>query len=373
MKKGLAYYLTPLIFVLFCYIGYAQDAPPNIVNFNATIDTSRRYVIYLNDGTRLKGKVKEQNKNSILFHDANIGPHMIKRNKIASMELEFGDDRWIINLKDGSKLTGRIIDKNDSTTLIETDNFGKISIDNSRITNTKEFEEAVVLNTGKIRFKNPGYDRYLLTPSAIPVRPKTGYYHNFYGLGNSVNYGITNNFSLKGGILVPMGVFLMPKLAFTVNRLVHLGVAGVYANALFPINNENLGAGAALGMITIGNFDHNFTVSGGYGFAMYNGDTYSGDLPTISISGQVRLGKKFSFVTDNWLIPFKRDVFNTGYPNNSTHHELFFSYAGRIISKKSVLTIGFVNTPALLENGWYVGIPYIDFSIHFGKGKDEDE
>lgn len=375
MKINKSRYLIviPFLFFISTYKCWSQTDSPTSVNFNSTIDTNQRYVLYLIDGTRLKGKVKDQNKNSILFHDSNIGPRTIKRSKIASLELEFGKDKWIINLKDGSKLTGKIVDKTDTTTLIETESFGKIMVDNSRIEGTKQFEEAVVVSSGRIRFKNPGYYRYLLTPTAIPMRKNTGNYHNFYGLGNSVHYGIANNFSINVGIVAPLGVYVMPKLAFTVNRLVHLGVAGFYFNSFFPIDRKNLAAGVGMGMITVGNFDHNFTVSGGYGFTMFSGNTHTTELPTISISGQLRLAKKICFVTDNWLVPFKRDVFSLGYPNNSTHHELFFSYAMRLISKKGILTLGFVNTPALLDNGWYVGIPYIDFSINFGKGKEDDE
>jgi len=345
--------------------GFAQ------VNPSATLDLEKSYVVFMNDGTKLKGKVISQTRNSFVFKDANLGELTIQRKKINSMDNQYGRDKWIFNLKDGSKLTGVIADKNDTVTIIETENFGKLNVQNDKIVSLKEFDDASITNVGKIWFRNPNATRYLIGPSAIPLKKGEGYYQNIYGAINSWNIGLTKNFSMGGGLVGPLGIYVTPKLAFKINDLVHLGVGILYANSFFPIGRQNFGFGMGYGMMTFGNHDHNLTVSGGVGFASFLGKTYSQNLPTISISGATRIARKFSIVSENWFVPFKNDVFAQG--DVGDHHELFFSYAARFMGETSTFDFGFVNTPALIDAGWFVGIPYLGFVIRFGKYKDEDE
>jgi hypothetical protein len=41
------------------------------------------------------------------------------------------------------------------------------------------------------------------------------------------------------------------------------------------------------------------------------------------------------------------------------------------MGEKSTLDAGFLNTPGLINKGWYIGIPYIGFVIRFGNYKDQ--
>jgi hypothetical protein len=62
--------------------------------------------------------------------------------------------------------------------------------------------------------------------------------------------------------------------------------------------------------------------------------------------------------------PFARGI------SASSHYETFFSYAFRYMGQRSTLDAGFLNTPGLINKGWYIGIPYIGFVIRFGNYKD---
>lgn len=86
-------------------------------------------------------------------------------------------------------------------TIVETKNLGVLSLKNSRIKSFKEIKEVSFNDKGQVWFRNPNATRYLFAPSAIPLKKGEGYYQNFYILGNAVNYGITDNFSLGGVFL----------------------------------------------------------------------------------------------------------------------------------------------------------------------------
>ena len=66
------------------------------------------------------------------------------------------------------------------------------------------------------------------------------------------------------------------------------------------------------------------------------------------------------------------DPFNRGFRQDS-HYEPFISYGCRILNKRGSFDIGFINTPALWERQYLVGIPYIGFVVRLGKPDADDE
>lgn len=334
------------------------------------VNLQPRYVVILNDATQLKGEMIKETKSEIVFLDDNIGEKTISKKKIASISREYGSGTWVFTLTDGSIITGKILRKTDEETIVETQNLGKISLPTSKIRSFVQFDEGTVARDGNFWFKNPNCTRYLFAPSAIQLRKGEGYYQNFYGAGNAVNVGVTNYFSMGGGILGPAGIFLTPKVGTNIIDNVHIAGGLLIGNGFFPINGNNFGLGIGYAVVTFGNYDHNITGGVGYGFVNSKGETNLQEQPMFTASGMARLGKKFAIVSENWFVPVTGDPFNRGYSTIS-HYETFFSYACRIMGEKSTLDVGFVNTPSLVENGWYIGIPYIDFIIRFGKYQEE--
>jgi hypothetical protein len=346
------------------------ETPVTPVVPEAPQNLSPRYIIVLNDATQLRGTIVKENKTEVVFLDDHIGEKTINRKKITSITNEYGSDTWIFTLTDGSIITGKIIRKTEAETIIQTLNLGKITIPSPQIQSMVQFDEGTVSKEGNFWFKNPNCTRYLFAPSAIPLRKGEGYYHNFYGAGNGMNYGVTNNFSMGGGILGPMGIFITPKVGFKVNDFTYVAAGALIGNGFFPINGNNFGLGIGYAVFTIGNYDHNITGGVGYGFVNSRGETNWQERPMYVINGMTRLGRKFALVSENWVVPVQGDPFGRGFLEES-HYETFFSYACRIMNEKSTVDIGFVNTPGLIDKGWYIGIPYIDFVIRFGKYKEE--
>lgn len=332
------------------------------------IDTSPHYILTMIDGTQLRGKIASETKTDVVFLDNNFGEKTIAREKIRSLNLEFGDETRVFTLTDGSIITGKIINKTDNVTIVNTKELGVITLPEAKIKQVRELEEATITEAGKIWFKNPNCTRYLFAPSAIALKKGEGYYQNIYGLGNAVNFGLNDHIAIGGGLVGPLGAYLNAKVGFEIGKLVHIGGGAILGNGFFRFNNHNIGMGLGFAVVTIGNYDHNITIGTGYGF-MNTGSTALMEKPLYVANGMARLGKKYALVTENWIVNVKGDPFDRGITAD-THYETFFSYAFRYMGQKSTLDAGFVNTPGLIKKGWYIGIPYIGFVIRFGNYKD---
>ncbi|MCE3279224.1 MAG: hypothetical protein K0S44_1415 [Bacteroidetes bacterium] len=334
------------------------------------IDITPRYILTMIDGTQLKGKVIKETKTEIVFLDNNFGEKTISKNRIKTLNSEYGNDVNVFTLKDGSIITGKIINRSREAVVIQTAELGVISLSPGNIKNEREFKDATVSETGTIWFKNPNSTRYLFAPSAFQLKKGEGYYQNIYGAGNAVNYGITDNITIGGGLMGPFAAYMNIKAGVKLGEYVNIAGGAIVGNALFPINGNSTGVGLGFGVVTIGNYDHNITFGSGYGFLNENGKVVQQKKPMYVVNGMARLGKKHAFVTENWIVNIQGDPFGRGL-NSSSHYETFFSYAFRFMGERSTLDAGFINTPALIEKGWYIGIPYIGFVIRFGNYKDE--
>jgi hypothetical protein len=333
------------------------------------VDMSPRYILTMTDGTQLKGKILNETTTEVVFLDNNFGEKTISREKISSLKLEFGDEIRVFTLMDGSIITGKIVNKTASVTVVETKELGVITLHESKIKQVREMEEATITETGKIWFKNPNCTRYLFAPSAIPLKRGEGYYQNIMGAGNAVNFGLNDHVTIGGGLVGPLGAYINAKVGLKLGELVHVGGGAIIGNGFFPINGNNLGMGLGFAVITIGNYDNNITIGSGYGFLNAGGQTDMMEKPLFVANGMARLGKKYALVTENWVVNVQGDPFDRGFTSDS-HYETFFSYAFRHMGQKSTLDAGFVNTPGLIAKGWYIGIPYVGFVIRFGNYKD---
>ena len=333
-------------------------------------NTSPDYILVMVDGTQLRSKLIKETKTDVVLLDNNIGERTISRKKIKSLKSEFGTTTKVFTLVDGSILTGKIVNQNESTTVIETQDLGMVTLSSSKIKGVREMDEGVVTQEGAIWFKNPNNTRYLFAPSAFCLKKGEGYYQNIYGAGNAVNFGLTDHISIGGGLVGPMGAYINTKIGVSIHKNIHIAGGILLGNSFFPINGNILGVGVGFGVVTVGNVDNNITVGAGYGLDNTGGTTNWQEKPLFVANGMARVGKKFALVTENWMINTKGDPFDRGI-TKASHYETYFSYAFRYMGQRSTLDAGFLNTPALIERGWIIGIPYIGFVIRFGKYKDE--
>ncbi len=330
-----------------------------------------RYILTLTDATKLKGIVTKEGNREIVFVDDNLGEQTINRNIIATLEREYGSEEWVVRLKDGAIITGKILSKDENETIVQTKNLGNLKIKSEKI-RTIEPIDGTIAKTGKVWFKNPTYALYYLGPTALCPKKGDGYYHNYYGLGNEFSYAFSEHATVGGGLTGPLGVYLSAKFTTSVNEYAHVGGGVFIGNSIFPIvHGANFAVGMGYCTFTAGNYDHNITISACYGFVNSDSETEMMHQPLMQFAGTYRVGRKIALVTENWMVSVKNDPFGRGI-HTDYHYEPFLSYGVRILNKRGSFDIGFLNTPALWENDFVVGMPYIGFVTRFGKPNDDE-
>jgi hypothetical protein len=255
---------------------------------------------------------------------------------------------YLIKLINESTFTGKFKEKRDNI-VVFTSNSLKLEVAATDIVFVKKVDPSS-FHKGKYWFQNPHYTRYLFGPSAFSLKKGEGYYQNIYGVVNSVNFGITDHFTLGGGTeLISLFIgypvlMLNPKLGnYQVGNKLHAGGGSFLALA------EDGIFGIGYGIITQGTPDKNITFGLGWAFSS------SGDLeakPVVTISGASRLSKNISFVTENWLIPFD------GY-------KPVISYGLRFFGERIAVDFAFINSIEIAQYKFFIGYPYIDFVYKF--------
>lgn len=266
---------------------------------------------------------------------------------------ESADSVLKVTMLDGSVLMGTYVSGTSRTIRIQTRYFGFMDLSRNDIRQI-DVVDSETLEELQTSFENPNSTRYLFGPSAIPLKKGEGYYQNVYVVLQSFNYGITKNFSIGGGFdvitpfvrEVPPFFFITPKASFKVAEKVHLGGGLLYANtAAFELS----GFGIGYGIFTYGTVENNITAGLGWGYI--EGEVTKG--PIITVSGMARVSRRLGLVSENWIVPID------GYYG-------VLSYGLRFMSEKITVDFAFINNPDIFSE-IFIGIPYVDFVIKFGK------
>lgn len=262
-----------------------------------------------------------------------------------------------IELNDGSSFTGTILSIDSTRVIFKTSSITKIEIPVRQMKSMKEVQPE---NSGKQSYKlaNPFPTKYFFTQSAINLHKGEGYYQNTYVFLNSLNFGITDYFSIGAGIelLSTIGSlttkeispswYIAPKLGFKVSDKFYLGGGVTVANIGGFFDNTTIGL--AYGLATFGSTEQNFTIGLGNAF---NFDDHENNL-ACSLSGMTRVSERIALVTENYIVP-ANDAVNT-----------IFSYGMRFIASKISVDLGFINNKNIIKE-IFIGAPYVDFNIKF--------
>ena len=250
-------------------------------------------------------------------------------------------------LYDEAEFIGKFVSRDTSNITIKTNSIPKIEIPIIKIKTIEELNDANY-KYGVYWFPNPNPTRYLFGPSAFNLKKGEGYYQNTMVGLNSFNVGITDNFSIGGGLelfslIAGYPVFIItPKVGFKVSNNFNAGGGVLYAKA-----GDAGSLGIVYGLGTIGNVDHNLTGGLGWGFIE---DEFSAS-PVITISGMTRLSKRVALVSENWFI-------------TSNGFDGIISYGVRFFGEKMAVDVAFINNPAIART-FVIGIPWVDFVVKF--------
>lgn len=270
-------------------------------------------------------------------------------------QLRVPDDNTVqvLTLNDGSILTGRIRHV-ESDKILFASEVGELSISVEKIADIREVSRSSIRN-GKYWFTNPNQTRLYFSPTGRMLRAGQGYFSDFYIFFPSVSYGITDNFSMSGGMSLLPGIglgeqiyYFFPRVGFRASNRV--AIAGSVLMIRIPYTEGSDGtkrktAGILFGSCTLGSEDYNFTFGLGHG---YIGNDFA-SKPAIMFGWQMRFARRLSFVSENWVFP--------GIDNP------LISYGLRFFGENISVDLGFFNVAS--GDIIFPGIPLVGFTWGF--------
>lgn len=251
---------------------------------------------------------------------------------------------YLVKLLDKTEFVGKLVERTPDYLVFRTTAIERLQVQFDRIASIRELDAASV-KENVYWSPNPRPTNYFFWPSAINLKKGEGYYQNNMVFLNSVQYGITDNISIGGGVEflslfsgTPL-LFFSPKVSFPVSKNVHAG-GGLL---LFTVPEEG-SAGFLYGSTTIGSVEHNLSGSVGFGFAAGEFAT----TPLLNISGMTRVSRKLMLMSENWILPIPDDTVTA------------FSFGVRILGDKIAADVGL-----FYSNLFGIPFPIGGFSVKF--------
>ena len=285
-----------------------------------------------------------------------VGTSPLRAQRKALDDLHLGDTTvvHVLRLRNGSQLVGHVTTLTKDSVRVDVTS-GSMTVARGDVVEVRELPSSQ-MKGGELWLPNPHSTRLLFSPTAFPLEKGTGYFSDIYLFFMSVQYGITDRFSLGAGISVFPGIdfgdnliYLTPKFTvYNAPRLKlslggFLGAAGLASNELDGVGNS---LGILYGVASTGTRESNLTLGLGWG---YFGSEVA-DQPIVMLGGQGRVTKRLSLVTENWIV--------------STNHNVegAISYGVRFLGDRLAVDLAFVNS---LKDPIFPGVPFLGFAIKY--------
>lgn len=258
-----------------------------------------------------------------------------------------------VETKDGNEYIGYIISQDGQFLVLATEKLGTITLQKTDIKNIREIR-ADRLKAGQLWFDNPQATRYFWQPNGYGLERGESYYQNVWIFFNQMAFGMTDNFSIGGGIMplfllggLPTPVWLNPKISVPISENQFNVGAGALMGTVIGNNSgiESPGYGIVYGITTFGSRDKNISFGMGYGYA--GGDW--ANSPTLTISGMLRTGPRGYLLTENYFI------------STAGSNVALFSFGGRRIIKSSGIDFGLIMPST--NGGSFIAIPWLGFTV----------
>ncbi len=210
---------------------------------------------------------------------------------------------------DDNEFVGKILSQNDTEFRINSETLGPVSIPKLKIKSIEKVDKDRMIG-GELWDRSPQESRYFFGPSGYGLHEGEGYYQNTGLFLNQMGHGLTDNFTIGGGIMpFPFfsPVWFTPKVSFPYKSgngsaavgLLYINYLG-WGNDFSDGSGRWGGAGMVYGCNTWGSRDRQLTFGMGYGFA--DGDGWA-NYPTFMLSAMQRTRKRMAFISENYVIP----------------------------------------------------------------------
>lgn len=254
----------------------------------------------------------------------------------------------VIRTRDGSTLVGRTIAVWADSVHFQTSG-GTLTLRRTDIAEVSEIRSSAMRADGYWP-PSPNATRLFFAPTGRMLKKGEGYFSDYYLFFLGVAAGVTDRFTLGGGLSV------FPSPDFSDNIVYATPKVGLYSSEKLNVaagvlvggtGIEEAGGpfGVAYGVGTLGSPDASLTFGAGFGYA----DKEWSNQPFLMLGGEKRLSRRTAFVTENYFIP--------------TYSQPIVSYGLRIFGEKISVDLAFF-TP-LGDDALFPGIPYIDFVVAF--------
>jgi len=260
---------------------------------------------------------------------------------------------YYIQTTDGNTYRGQILSQDSLKVLFNLEKFGELSFLKTEIKKMQPLDNEKMVDD-EYWMDNPQATRYFFSPNAYGLKKGEGYYQNVWVMVNSFAVGVTDYFSIGGGVVPlflfagsPTPVWITPKFSVpVVEEKFNLGGGALLGTVL---GVEETGFGILYGISTFGSRDKNVSLGLGYGYA--GGDWAK--APMINFNTMIRFGAKGYFISENYFV----------HTEGTT--VLIFSLGGRHIFQNAGLDYGLI-IPFISDMGSFIAFPWLGITIPFG-------
>ncbi len=211
-----------------------------------------------------------------------------------------------VTLNDGTKIIGKVTQNNERELTVSSLDGRRQIIPQFFVKTISEINESDMSKNGKYLGKDNYCTRYFLTTNGLPIEKGKNYIQwNLFG--PDIQFSVSDHFGV--GIVTSwlgnpvVGSF---KYSNKISKNVHYAIGGLVGTTTWRFNGglgngENRGSGLALpfAALTFGNGRNNINFSYGYG-ASWKGLESQGTA-LYSIAGMAKLSNKLSFVFDSFI------------------------------------------------------------------------
>jgi hypothetical protein len=204
---------------------------------------------------------------------------------------------------------------------------------------------------------DPNYSRLLFAPTGRPLKKGDGYFSDYELVFPGVAVGVTDHFSIAGGLSIVPGVridhqvlYISPRIGWNLGDKAAVSFGALYATVPEDDDRDDLAVGFAVG--TFG--DRKRSLSLGLGV----GDWYLPDgfnaTPIVMVGGTVTVSRHIALVSENWLV-LTQDFELADQP---------FGLGVRFFGDRLSADVGLVLIPEYVAEGTF--LPWASISYHFG-------
>ena len=260
---------------------------------------------------------------------------------------------YYIQTTDGNTYRGQILSQDSVSIQFNLERFGAHRFLKTEIKKLQAIEKEKMVGD-EYWMDNPQATRYFFSPNAYGLKKGEGYYQNVWVMVNSFAVGVTNYFSIGGGVVPlflfagsPTPVWITPKISIPVAKeKFNLGGGALIGTVL---GEEETGFGILYGISTMGSKDKNVSLGLGYGYA---GGSWL-RVPMINLNTMIRFGRRGYFISENYFIQTEETT------------ALIFTLGGRHIIQNAGLDYGLV-IPFISEMDTFIAFPWLGITIPFG-------